>query len=64
MGKGPFGPTASGLVKIGELMTLVIRSEGSKEVDILVRSCTAHDGTQSNIIPITAQVSLFLEQRG
>jgi hypothetical protein len=37
MGHGPFAPAASGLVKIGETMTLVVSVEGDPGFDIQVR---------------------------
>lgn len=42
-GKGPFAPTASGLVKIGETMTLVVTVDGDPGFNILVRECVARD---------------------
>jgi hypothetical protein len=39
MGRGPFAPTANGLVKIGETMTLVVTVEGDPGFDIQVK-CT------------------------
>ncbi|XP_022169139.1 uncharacterized protein LOC111032949 [Myzus persicae] len=42
-GKGPFAPIASGLVKIGETMTLVVTVDGDPGFNILVRECVARD---------------------
>ncbi|VVC33437.1 Zona pellucida domain [Cinara cedri] len=42
-GKGPFAPIASGLVKIGETMTLVVTVDGDPGFNILVRDCVARD---------------------
>jgi len=39
MGRGPFAPAATGLVKIGEIMTLVVSVEGDPGFDIQV-TCT------------------------
>lgn len=36
VGRGPFAPAATGLVKIGELMTLVISVEGDPGFDLNV----------------------------
>lgn len=36
MGKGPYAPAANGLVKIGEIMTLVITVTGDPGFDIQV----------------------------
>ena len=44
------------MVKIGELMTMVIAVEGDEEADVLVRTCTAHDGTQRNVYQLTDEV--------
>ena len=49
-GRGPNAPSAAGLVKIGELMTLVVTVEGPEEAGILVRECTASDGGNSTIM--------------
>lgn len=57
MGRGPFAPSASGLVKIGELMTMVVEVEGPAQMDILVRQCIAHDGTNDNTIDLTDKVT-------
>lgn len=42
-GKGPFAPIASGLVKIGETMTLVVTVDGDPGFNVLVRECVARD---------------------
>ena len=57
VGKGPFAPSAAGLVKIGEMMTLVVTVEGPKEANLLVRQCMASDGTQNNTVMLTDMVS-------
>ena len=44
MGRGPFAPAATGLVKIGETMTLVVSVEGDPGFDIQV-TCTVIDNT-------------------
>lgn len=36
VGRGPFAPTADGLVKIGETMTLVVSVEGDPGFDLQV----------------------------
>jgi len=36
IGKGPFAPTADGLVKIGETMTLVVSVKGDPGFDLQV----------------------------
>ncbi|GLH04823.1 Uncharacterized protein GBIM_10450, partial [Gryllus bimaculatus] len=48
MGRGPFAPKATGLVKIGETMTLVVSVEGDADFDVGVRDCTAHDASGAN----------------
>lgn len=53
IGRGPFAPSASGMVKIGELMTMVVAVEGPDHIDLLVRECVAHDGTQRNPYQLT-----------
>ncbi|CAH2252075.1 jg13874 [Pararge aegeria aegeria] len=52
-GKGPFAPEANGLVKIGEIMTLVVSVTGDAGFDILVRECVARDSGNNHIVPLT-----------
>ncbi|XP_046679876.1 uncharacterized protein LOC124367236 [Homalodisca vitripennis] len=55
MGRGPFAPAATGLVKIGELMTLVVTVEGDPAFNVLVRSCIARDNdpNSGNMVQLT-----------
>ncbi|XP_042888812.1 uncharacterized protein LOC122264146 [Penaeus japonicus] len=53
IGRGPFAPSASGMVKIGELMTMVVAVEGPASADVLVRQCVAHDGSRQNPYQLT-----------
>lgn len=50
VGKGPWASEVSGLVKIGQTMSMVlaIKDEESK-FDMLVRNCVAHDGKRAPI---------------
>ena len=50
VGKGPWASEVSGLVKIGQTMTMVlaIKDDDSK-FDMLVRNCVAHDGKRAPI---------------
>ncbi|XP_032524132.2 uncharacterized protein LOC116775352 isoform X2 [Danaus plexippus] len=52
-GRGPFAPEANGLIKIGEIMTLVVSVTGDAGFDILVRECIARDSSNTNIVPLT-----------
>lgn len=52
-GKGPFAPEADGLVKIGQMMTLVVSVSGDAGFDILVRECVARDSESRNVVPLT-----------
>ncbi|CAH0596881.1 unnamed protein product [Chrysodeixis includens] len=52
-GKGPFAPEADGLVKIGQMMTLVVSVTGDAGFDILVRECVARDSESRNVVPLT-----------
>ncbi|XP_052743756.1 uncharacterized protein LOC112043196 isoform X3 [Bicyclus anynana] len=52
-GKGPFAPEANGLVKIGEIMTLVVSVTGDAGFDILVRECVARDSGNNHLVPLT-----------
>lgn len=53
MGRGPFAPEANGLVKIGEIMTLVVSVTGDPGFDILVRECIARDSESRHVVPLT-----------
>lgn len=53
MGRGPFAREANGLVKIGEIMTLVVTVTGDPGFDILVRECIARDSDMRHVIPLT-----------
>lgn len=53
VGRGPFAPAANGLVKIGEIMTLVVSVTGDPDFDIQVRDCRAHDDTNTNNVALT-----------
>ncbi|KAL7639809.1 UNVERIFIED_CONTAM: hypothetical protein RMT77_009219 [Armadillidium vulgare] len=63
VGRGPFAPSASGLVKIGELMTMVVTVEGPSDIDLHVRQCIAHDGTNDNTIDLTDQNGCVLKRK-
>lgn len=52
-GRGPFAGPANGLVKIGEIMTLVVSITGDPGFDIRVRDCRARDSDSQNIIMLT-----------
>lgn len=53
MGRGPFAPEANGLVKIGEIMTLVVTVTGDPGFDIIVRECIARDSEMQHVVPLT-----------
>ncbi|KAJ2940905.1 hypothetical protein O0L34_g10166 [Tuta absoluta] len=53
MGRGPFAQEANGLVKIGEIMTLVVSVTGDPGFDILVRECVARDSEMRHVVPLT-----------
>ncbi|KAL0277611.1 UNVERIFIED_CONTAM: hypothetical protein PYX00_004845 [Menopon gallinae] len=52
VGRGPFAPAANGLVKIGEIMTLVVYVEGDPGFDVVVRQCQARDSAGTNSIQL------------
>lgn len=50
VGKGPWASEVSGLVKIGQTMTMVLAiKEDDNKFDMLVRNCMAHDGKRAPI---------------
>ncbi|XP_053630098.1 uncharacterized protein [Cherax quadricarinatus] len=63
IGRGPFAPSASGMVKIGELMTMVVGVEGLASADLLVRNCVAHDGSHQDPYQLTDEKGCVLGSR-
>ena len=52
VGKGPHASEVSGIVKIGQTMTMVLGvKDDENKFDMMVRNCVAHDG-QRYIIAI------------
>ncbi|XP_045483587.1 uncharacterized protein LOC123688893 [Harmonia axyridis] len=50
VGKGPWASEVSGLVKIGQTMTMVLAiKDDDAKFDMLVRNCMAHDGKRAPI---------------
>ena len=50
VGKGPWASEVSGLVKIGQTMTMVLAiKDDDQKFDMLVRNCMAHDGKRAPI---------------
>ena len=50
VGKGPWASEVSGLVKIGQTMTMVLAIKDDEEkFDMMVRNCMAHDGKRAPI---------------
>ncbi|KAH0554488.1 uncharacterized protein LOC123263327 [Cotesia glomerata] len=50
VGKGPWASEVSGLVKIGQTMTMVLAiKDDEAKFDMLVRNCMAHDGKRAPI---------------
>ena len=50
VGKGPWASEVSGLVKIGQTMTMVLAiKDDEQKFDMLVRNCMAHDGKRAPI---------------
>ncbi|XP_056638948.1 uncharacterized protein LOC130446607 [Diorhabda sublineata] len=63
LGRGPFGQPASGLVKIGEQMTLVVSVSGDPGFDVQVKDCRAADSSGSNIVPLTDDNGCILKPK-
>ena len=50
VGKGPWASEVSGLVKIGQTMTMVLGvKDDENKFDMMVRNCVAHDGQRAPI---------------
>ncbi|CAL8095448.1 unnamed protein product [Orchesella dallaii] len=49
-GRGPRAQPVQGLVRIGELLTVVVTVQGDTDFDLVVRNCIATDGDQNRII--------------
>ncbi|KAK2722506.1 uncharacterized protein LOC136034371 [Artemia franciscana] len=63
IGKGPLAPSANGLVRIGETMTMVISVTGDPGFDIHVRDCIAHDGNRNNPVILTDNNGCVLKKK-
>lgn len=64
VGQGPFAPSVSGLVKIGETMTMVVYAEGAAtDFDIHVQECIAHDGNRQNSVRLTDERGCVLKTK-
>lgn len=63
IGKGPTAPSASGLIKIGETLTMVIYIEGDAGFDVHVQDCIAHDGDRSNAVTLTDTRGCVLKKK-
>ncbi|XP_011636579.1 uncharacterized protein LOC105426874 isoform X1 [Pogonomyrmex barbatus] len=63
IGKGPFAPAADGLVKIGEIMTLVVSVEGDPGFDLQVRDCLARDEASTNMLQLTDERGCILKPK-
>lgn len=50
VGKGPYASEVSGIVKIGQTMTMVLGvKDDENKFDMMVRNCVAHDGLRAPI---------------
>jgi len=50
VGKGPYASEVSGIVKIGQTMTMVLGvKDDENKFDMMVRNCVAHDGSRAPI---------------
>lgn len=65
MGRGPFAAAATGLVKIGETMTLVVTVEGDPGFNVLVRQCVARDNdpNSGNLVQLTDNLGCVLKPK-
>ena len=63
VGKGPLAPSANGLVKIGETLTMVIFIEGDPGFDVHVQDCIAHDGNRANAVTLTDSRGCVLKKK-
>ncbi|XP_011560516.3 uncharacterized protein LOC105390848 [Plutella xylostella] len=63
VGRGPFAPEANGLIKIGEIMTLVVSVTGDPGFDILVRECVARDSESRHVVPLTDHEGCVLKPK-
>jgi hypothetical protein len=59
MGRGPFAPAATGLVKIGEVMTLVVSVEGDPAFDIQVKHMLFDIQVKRTLFDIQVMRTLF-----
>ncbi|KAK5648647.1 hypothetical protein RI129_003539 [Pyrocoelia pectoralis] len=62
-GRGPFAPSANGLVKIGDIMTLVVSVTGDPGFDIQVKDCRAKDSSGKNVVALTDDYGCILKPK-
>ena len=53
VGNGPNAPSVNGLVKIGDILTMVVVMEGDPGLDFRVLECIAHDGNRSSAVTLS-----------
>ncbi|XP_063851571.1 uncharacterized protein LOC135094959 [Scylla paramamosain] len=63
VGRGPFARSAAGMVRIGELMTMVVGVEGPDNTDVQVRECVARDGSGRSSYTLTDKEGCVLGSR-
>lgn len=63
VGQGPNAPAATGLVKIGETLTVVVYVLGSNDMDVHVRECFAFSSDRSYSIQLTDSNGCVLKKK-
>ncbi|KAF0300209.1 hypothetical protein FJT64_027243 [Amphibalanus amphitrite] len=61
IGQGPYAPSVDGLVKIGDILTMVVEAEGDNDVDVRVRQCIAMNGDRSSHVNLTDDVGCTMK---
>ncbi|XP_037068777.1 uncharacterized protein LOC119090088 [Pollicipes pollicipes] len=61
IGQGPYAPSVDGLVKIGDILTMVVEAEGDRDVDVRVRQCIAMNGDRTSHVNLTDDVGCTMK---
>ena len=65
VGRGPFAPKVGNLVKIGEILTIVIKVDGDPGFDIHVKECRAYPRPDDdrNYVELTDQLGCPVKEK-
>ncbi|XP_064467492.1 uncharacterized protein LOC135378388, partial [Ornithodoros turicata] len=62
LGRGPFASPVTGVVKIGDTLTVVVYALGN-DMDVHIKGCLAHDGNISHAVQLTDALGCVLKPK-